>query len=81
VGCDAREGGVNGMAANLLGRTEQSSPEAAQRCASCAGLDGEGAPQATMAAAATSHGLRCCSVVGVCIIALIPAGTRRDGAA
>jgi hypothetical protein len=82
VGSDAREGGVNAMAANLLGRTEQSSPEAAKRCASGAGLDGEGAPKATMAAAATSHGMgRRWSVVGVCIITSIPAGTLRDRAA
>src|SRR6516225_3210221 len=48
-----REWGVSGMAATVLGRTEQSSPEAAPRRAPLgAGLDGEGARQATMAAAA-----------------------------
>jgi len=34
----------------LLGRTERSSPEAAQRRAAGAGLDGEGASQATIEA-------------------------------
>jgi hypothetical protein len=38
--------------ATLLGRTEQSSPDAAQRRAEGAGLDGEGARQAIIGAAA-----------------------------
>jgi len=46
--------GISGTAANLLGRTERSSPKAAQRRAVGVGLDGEGARQATMAAAAMS---------------------------
>jgi hypothetical protein len=40
------------MGASLLGRSERSSPEAAQRRAAGAGLDREGADQAIMAAAA-----------------------------
>ena len=38
----------------LLGRTERSSPKAAQRRAAGAGLDGEGADQAIIAAAVMS---------------------------
>jgi transposase-like protein len=53
----------------LLGRTERSSPEAAQRCAAGAGLDGESASQAIIAVA----------VMLDVIIVLSPGNGRRSG--
>jgi hypothetical protein len=68
------------MAASVLGRTEQSSPDAARRRALGAGLDGEGARQATMAAAAMPGTLQPGpGLFGLGIIASIPENADRTG--
>ena len=56
--------------ATLLGRTERSSPNVAQRRAEGAGLDGEGADRAIIDVAAMS---------AIVIIVLFPESARRTG--